>query len=358
MPAKYIRLANILRETIFQNTGSGIYKLPSENVLCEQYHMSRQTVRAALHLLTEEGLIEKRQGSGSFSTGLGAMQNTIAIIVNQAEEYTTPTFLANIKSILSAKGYSINVYSTHSRISEERKILEDIKQASIRGMIVEGSKTALPNPNLDLYEHLMAKGISVLFAGGIYPSLAGCICIKEDNYYGGYLLAKHLIQLGHTQIAGVFKIDDLQGHERYSGFATAIRDYGLPLQEELITWYTAANLEALQLKSDTGFLSDLLRRNKGLYSCVVCQNDEIAYWLIRELGYTDIRVPEDISVVSFDNSYMSDLNSTHITTLSHDRDLGTTAASTLLKMIQGESVFPEELSWNLIEKNSVAPYTV
>ena len=331
MPAKYIRLANILRETIFQNTGRGIYKLPSENELCEQYHMSRQTVRTALHLLTEEGLIEKRQGSGSFSTGLGAMQNTIAVIVNQAEEYTTPAFLANIKSILSAKGYSINVYSTHSRISEERKILEDIKQASIRGMIVEGSKTALPNPNLDLYEHLMAKGISVLFAGGIYPSLTGCICIKEDNYYGGYLLAKHLIQLGHTQIAGVFKIDDLQGLERYSGFATAIRDYGL---------------------------SDLLRRNKGLYSCVVCHNDEIAYWLIRELGYTDIRVPEDISVVSFDNSYMSDLNSTHITTLSHDRDLGTTAASTLLKMIQGESVFPEELSWNLIEKNSVAPFTV
>lgn len=358
MPAKYIRLANILRETIFQNTGSGIYKLPSESELCEQYHMSRQTVRTALHLLMEEGLIEKRQGSGSFSTGLGAMQNTIAVIVNQAEEYTTPAFLANIKSTLGAKGYSITVYSTHSKIAEERKILEDIKQASIRGMIVEGSKTALPNPNLDLYEYLMAKGISVLFAGGIYPSLAGCICIKEDNYYGGYLLAKHLILLGHTQIAGVFKIDDLQGLERYYGFAAAIRDYGLPLQEDLITWYTAANLEALQLKSDTGFLSDLLRRNKGLYSSVVCQNDEIAYWLIRELSYTDIRVPEDISVVSFDNSYMSDLNSTHITTLSHDRDLGTTAASTLLKMIQGESVFPEELSWQLIEKNSVAPYTV
>ena len=58
MSAKYIRLANILRESIFQNTGNGIYKLPSEKELCEQYHMSRQTVRAALRLLTEERLIE------------------------------------------------------------------------------------------------------------------------------------------------------------------------------------------------------------------------------------------------------------------------------------------------------------
>ncbi len=357
MPAKYIRLANILRESLFQHTGSGVYKLPSESELCKQYHMSRQTVRTALHLLAEEGLIEKRQGSGSYSTGLGAMQNTIAVIVNYADEYTTPTFLANIKSVLGAKGYAIKIYSTHSKISKERKILEDLQHASIRGLIAEGSKTALPNPNLDLYEQLMAKGICVLFAGGTYPALSGCACIREDNYYGGYLLAKHLIQLGHRQIAGIFKIDDLQGPERYSGFASAMRDYGIPLPEELITWYTAANLEALHSKSDTGFLSDLLRRNKGLYSATVCQNDEIAYWLIRELSYAGVRVPEQISVVSFDNSYMSDLNSVHITTLSHDKDLGSLAASTLLKMIQGMTVFPEELSWSLVEKNSAAPYT-
>ena len=356
MPAKYIRLAKILRESIFQNTGKGIYKLPSESELCEQYRMSRQTVRTALRLLTEEGLIEKRRGSGSFSTGLGAMQNTIAVIVNHAEEYTTPAFLANVKSALNAKGYSINVYSTYSKVSEERIILQNLQNESIRGIIAEGSKTALPNPNLDLYEHLMAKGVSVLFAGGIYTGLTGCVCVKDDNYYGGYLLAKHLIQLGHTRIAGVFKIDDQQGLERYSGFAAAMRGFNIPLPEELIVWYTATRLEALESKSDTGFLSGLLHWNKEPYSAVICQNDEVAYWLIRELSYTDIRVPENISVVSFDNSYMSDLNSIHITTLAHEKEPGTAAAAALLRMIQGESVFSEELPWNLVEKNSTAPY--
>lgn len=357
MSAKYIRLANILRESIFQNTGNGIYKLPSENELCEQYHMSRQTVRAALHLLAEEGLVETRKGSGSFSTGLGSMQNTIAVIVNYAEEYTTPSILANIKSVLGAKGYSINVYSTHAKISKEREILEELKNASIRGMIVEGCKSALPNPNLDLYEHLMAKGISILFVRSVYPDLSNCIYIKDDNFYGGYFLAKHLIELGHTRIAGVFKIDDAHGLERYSGFAAAMRDFNIPLSEELIAWYTASMLETLESKSDTGFLTDLIRRNKGMFSAVICQNDEIAYWLIRELDYAGIRVPEDISVVSFDNSYMSDLNAVHITTLSHERDLGTVAASALLQMIHGETVFSEELPWELIEKNSDMPYS-
>ena len=89
-----------------------------------------------------------------------------------------------------------------------------------------------------------------------------------------------------------------------------------------------------------------------MYTAVICQNDEIAYWLIRELRYAGMRVPED-----FDNSYMSDLNSVRITTLSHEKqELGTAAASALLKIIQGEPVLSEDLSWKLIQKGSDAPF--
>lgn len=357
MPAKYIRLANILKDLLFKNMGKGVYKLPSESVLCEQYHVSRQTVRAALRLLAEEGLIEKRQGSGSFSTGLGAKANTVALIVNNAEEYTMPAILADIKSFLRKKGYSTNTYSTYARIARERQILEDLKGSPIRGLIAEGTKSALPNPNLDLYEQLAAKGVSILFIGGNYPAFSSCVHIKDDNYYGGYLLAKHLIQHGHTHIAGIFKIDDVRGVERYGGYVAALRDFGIPAADELVAWYTASMQDALESKSDTSFLTAFLRKNKDMCSAVICQNDEIAYWLIKELHYAGIRVPEDISVVSFDNSYMSDLDSIRITTLSHkSHEMGFMAASTLLRMIQGEPVFSEELSWQLVLKGSDASY--
>ena len=337
--------------------GEGVYKLPSEHELTKQYHVSRQTVRTALQLLTEEGLIEKRRGSGSFSTGLGTMKNTIAILVNNAEEYTSPALIADIKSVLGAKGYSTNIYSTYSKISVEREILWELKDASIRGIIVEGTKTALPNPNLDLYDSIMAKGICVLFIGGNYPALSSSVCIKDDNYYGGYLLAKHLIQKGHTHIAGIFKMDDIQGLERYSGFITAMRDFSVPLLEELVIWYTSAELEALENRSDTGFLTSFLRKNKDECSAVICQNDEIAYWLVKELDYAGIRIPEDISIVSFDNSYMSSLDSIRITSLAHNsHEMGTTAAAVLLRMIQGDSVHSEELSWHLILRGSDAFY--
>lgn len=352
MTAKYIQLANILKEQILQNTGT-IYKLPSENTLCRQYHVSRQTVRAALQVLTKDGLIEKRHGSGSYSTGLGAMEKKIGIIVNNADEYTTPYLLADIESVLGEKGFRATIHSTFSKAETEHDILEELEKASIRGLIVEGLRTTLPNPNLELYKRLEAKGISILFVNGYYPALTSYIHIADDNYYGGYILTKHLLELGHTQIAGIFKMDDLQGLERYSGYTSALRESGLPVRDELVTWYTAAELEALESKSDTGFLTSFLRKNKDSYSAIVCYNDEIAYWLIREMRYANIRVPEDISVVSFDNSYMSDLNSIRITTLAHEKHaLGTVAATTLLRMIQGEHVISEELPWQLITRGS------
>ncbi len=352
MPPKYIRLANILREEILKNTGN-IYKLPSENSLCSQYRISRQTVRTALQVLAGEGLIEKRCGSGSWATGLGAMKNRIALIVNQAEEYTAPSLLSDMKSILREKGYTTDVYSTGFKIAEERNILEALTASSIRGMIVQGTKTALPNPNLDLFERLRKRGVAICFIKGHYPAFPSSVYIRDDNYYGGYLLGKYLIRKGHARIGGIFQIDDLPGLERYQGFTAALRDFSIPVSDELITWYTSADLEALESRSDTGFLTAFIRRYAPVCSALICQNDEIAYWLIRELQYANIRVPEDISVVSFDNSYMSELGSVRITSLSHkEHEMGTAAASTLLRMIHGESVFSEELAWRLIEKES------
>ena len=69
MAIKYKWLAGTLRALIKKDVKNEINKLPSEQELCRRYHVSRQTVRQALNLLTQEGLIEKRHGSGSYITG-------------------------------------------------------------------------------------------------------------------------------------------------------------------------------------------------------------------------------------------------------------------------------------------------
>lgn len=356
--SKYETLSEQLTEQIIQNLQQGITALPTEAQIADQYRVSRQTVRAALSLLREKGLIESRQGSGSYATGLlpDVSQNLIPILIASSQEYIYPHLLTDIRSSLAEKGYQLQVCPTDNDTSKERRILLSLLEAPPRGLIVEGSKSALPTPNADLYEKLKTKGVRLLFLHNKYEALAEEVCIKDDNYYGGYLLANHLAELGHTAIAGLFKIDDRQGPERYLGAASCLRDLGLELTDSHVGWFQSSNINALEKKQDTRFLAAFIREQLSGCSAVICYNDEIAYWLIKELSYAHLQVPRDVSVVCFDNSYLSELSKIRITTMTHKpHEMGFCVADTMVRLLQGISTVSQEIPWELVRKDSDGP---
>ena len=357
MPAKYIWLANLLKNLIDENTGDS-FRLPTEAVLCRKYGVSRQTVRKALSVLEAEHLIEKRQGSGSYATGLSgrAGKDSAAILICSDTEYIYPGVLADIRGTLQEAGFSSAVYVTNNQVSVEREILLRLLDTPVRGILSEGCKTVFPTPNHDLYSRLEQTGTSVLFFHGSYSNLPDFPSVKDDNYGGGYYLGKYLTSLGHKKIAGIFKVDDIQGSERCFGLLSALRDEDIPFCEGRISYFDTAQLDALQKKQDTGFLSEFVLKQLKDATAVVCYNDEIAYWLIKELTYKNLRIPEDISIVCFDNSYLSELSSVRITSLSHkNHEMGAAAAETMLKLMKGSSVSSVKLPWHLSIKQSSGP---
>ena len=352
---KYERLAEQLTYLIADNMDKGITKLPTEAAIGLQYKVSRQTVRAALSLLHERGIISSRQGSGSFATGLSSdrTKNTIPILISSKQEYIYPGLLTDIQNTLSPYGYRLRVLPTNNSTDKEREYLTELLADPPRGLIAEGCKSSLPNPNIDLYQELQQKGTFLLFLHNCYEALHNTVCIKDDNYYGGQLLAQHLCSLGHKYIAGLFKFDDLQGPERYYGVSSCLRDKGLLLMDSHVGWFSSRDLDALQTRQDTRFLTDFIQNCLPGCTAVICYNDEVAYWLIKELHYADIRVPQDISVVCFDNSYLSDLSDTRITTLSHrPHEMGTYAGECMIRKLRGISVVSQEIPWHLVKKDS------
>ncbi len=356
MQPKYQILADRLTDMITANIKNGIYRLPTEAELCRQYHMSRQTVRRALTLLCAQNLIVRKQGSGSYATGLSAdaSRNTIGLMISSDEEYIYPDLIADIRSVLASHGFSLKLFVTGNQVVRERQYLEDILREPVRGLIAEGCKSALPNPNLDLYEELHRRRVPVIFLHGeVLPPLSWAVCIKDDNFYGGYLLTQYLISQGHTNIAGLFKIDDIQGVERYRGFVTCMRDSGYMAPDDRIGWFTTAQQDALEKKQDTVFLLDFIQKQLKSCSALICYNDEIAYWIIKELQYAGLSIPQDIAVVCFDNSYLSELSSIRITTLTHKpHEMGTCAAECMLQALQGIPVSSQELPWELVSRES------
>lgn len=358
MRSKYETLAIRLTDLIHANVKKGIYKLPTEAQLCSRYHVSRQTVRQALALLNARGLVVSRQGSGSYATGLSPdpSHNVIGLFIASEHEYIYPELITDIRQVLSSHGFSLKVYSTDNLLIRERESLEGFIACPLRGLIAEGCKSALPNPNTDLYEKLHRMDIPILFLHGGCTSLPWAACIKDDNFYGGYLLAQHLWTLGHTRIAGLFKMDDIQGIERYQGFITHMRDVGHIVPDDRIGWFTSAEVSALEKKQDTHFLLEFIQKQLRSCSALICYNDEIAYWMIKELLYAGLRVPQDVSVVCFDNSYLSELSRIRITTLAHKpHEMGSVIAERILQALQGIPVTSLEIPWELVVRESDSP---
>ncbi len=331
----------------------GENRLPGEMEISRQYGYSRQTVRHALSLLEEEGVIVRVHGSGTYLSGYAGRQSgRIAVLVYGTDEYLYPQLLKDMETVFGQEGFDIEPYALSGSVMREREILSGLLAAPPAGIIMEPSKSALPSPNLDLLKRIGELGIPLVYLHALLPVPENAPCIRDDNEGGAELLVRHLIDAGHRQIAGIFKSDDLQGPERYHGFLSALIRAGCPVIEKSILWYDTENRENL-LNGRRDWLMRYIRNALSPCSAIMAYNDEIAYQLIRCLTREGLRVPEDIAVVSFDNSHYCRLSPVSITSLAHERhQMGTAAASALLKLIRGEKARSVRLPWTLMQRDS------
>ena len=355
MAPKYQMVADSLRTDILDGVYQKRMLLPTEQLLCQQFQVSRQTVRQALALLVSEGLIERRQGSGSHirdrSKPAPMPRRSIAVITTYISDYIFPSILREVENVLSDHNSAPLLFAIQNQVSNERKVLNTLLDlTSLDGVLVEGTKTGLPNPNLDLYRRLIDRGVPLVFMNGNYPELTDSLSVLDDNAAGGRMLVDYLHQKGHQRIAGIFKNDDIQGHQRYAGYADALRTLGLPFEDQQVFWYSTEAKESLFLDG-TGvkYLEQILPG----YTAVVCYNDEIASRLVAQLVKRGISIPEDMAVVSFDNSQYSEMTTPRITSLSHGtHNVGRMAAELLMHLFEGVPCQSQVAPWTLVQKES------
>lgn len=355
MGCKYQEIAQQLQDKILCEDYPANTMLPTEAQLCQTYQVSRQTIRTALKCLADRGLIQRHQGSGSRVCDLSAppvgRRKTVAIITTYISDYIFPAILREAEAVLSANNCSTLLYATSNQHAQERRILQTIlEEDRIDGLLVEGTKTALPNPNLELYRALQKKGIPIVFFNGAYDDL-DAVKILDDNQGGARQLVEYLIAQGHRQLAGMFKSDDFQGNQRFAGYAAALCDHGLLLDDRHVFWYRTE--EKNFFTPESSLWDHSLRQVLTDCTAVVCYNDEAAAYLVQCLSTHGIKVPAQLAVVSFDNSLYSRLSTPQITSLSHGAEnVGRLAAESLLLLFKGQKPKSRLLSWCLMERES------
>ncbi|HOQ38191.1 MAG TPA: GntR family transcriptional regulator [Defluviitaleaceae bacterium] len=352
---KYIKVKEFIKEYISRGQLKAGDKLFSENQLAEQFNISRHTVRKAIGELINEGWLYQLQGKGTFvasSQGEDKKKNKlIGVITTYLKDYIFPSIVSGIYDTLSKEGYNILLGQTNNEFEKERACLLSMLNNDLDGLIIEPTKSIFPNPNADIYQLCQNKKIPIVFIHAYYKDFNASYVI-EDDVLGGYLAAKHLIEKGHRKIGGIFKHDDMQGHARFEGFVKALREFGLNINDEAVFWYSSQDFD--KIFSKDSYLGDYIKKIKN-YTGFVCYNDLVSSGFINLLKRQGLQVPEDYSVVSFDNSDIAFQREIKLTSIAHPKEkLGIKAAKNLLSLIHGEKeLIQEKMEPELIIRNSV-----
>lgn len=355
MATKYEKIVQYLTEYI-RNNSTKMAKLPTELELCKRFMVSRQTVRKALSVLEESDYITRIQGSGCY---IKAKQEVIgpqsmALAITTDNEYLYPALISECRHIFSQAGYSLDVYITEGSFIKEREILYEILRKKYSGVLIEAGKNIYPTPNDDLFDRLLLSGIPCLFLLSGYSNISGIPILSANHINGGRMLASYLQEHRHSKIAGIFCKETSRGQLRALGIFQKLRESIKEYPEEDFFYYKYEELLSLQLVQNTDFLEDIASMLYPNYTAVICENAEIAYWLIRLLETKGHNVPKDISVVCFDDTYLNDISSVSITNVSTPiKEYATSAYHMMKQLMHHQKVISQKLPYTLIEHGSV-----
>lgn len=328
-----MELVEWIQEQIFSKNLLPGQKLYSENELKEMFGFSRQTVRHAIGVLEQEGIVRRVKGSGTYINDIRLLnlerRSKVMVVTTYVDAYIFPRTIQGIENVLTEQGYSIQIAFTNNQNSKEKTILEDIiSRDEVAGIIMETTKSGIPNPNLYLYKEIRKHRIPVLFINSFYSSLK-IPHISLNDRIAGKNATKHLIEMGHKRIGGIFKLDDGQGHQRYTGYVEAMNEAKLEIDDSRILWIDTEDIRDLSRCIER--IQDRMENCTGVF----CYNDQVACDLIELLKKQGILIPEDVSIVSVDDSDLAVRGEVKLSTVPHPMEkLGEKAAENLIMMIK------------------------
>lgn len=337
MKSDYINVVETLKNEITFGNYEVNQKLPTEDELMRRFKVTRYAVRKALTELQNEHLIYKVQGSGMYIQDwnkkwqANPQSKTIGLICTHIADYIFPKIIAQIDSEIEPQGYSLLLANTHNYPQTERSSLIKMLDSQVAGLIVEPSESAKPCQNRDIYLRIEKSKIPLLFINAEYPEFNFPAIVNSDRE-SEKELTTYLLQQNHRRILGIFQTDDLQGVERMKGFIAAYQENNVNLASSNLIMYSSHDPFSVISKK-----IDMYLNGPEPPTAIACYHDELAVLVIDKLKKLKIKIPQDISVVGFDNYDSSAYLNPSLTTMNYQRtSVGQEAGKGILALINGK----------------------
>jgi LacI family transcriptional regulator len=274
--------------------------------------------------------------------------STIGLIV---PDNSNPFFAEIAKGVEDAgfeAGYSVILCNSNAMLERERVYLEVLLSKRVEGIILFSTTTGL-----EQIESIVKRGIPM----AIFYRESGNLDVDTfslDNFKAGYDATRHLIELGHTEIACIKPLSPTNpSARRVDGYKKALEDYGL-------TWREALTPQGNNLISGGERAARELLGSGQRFSAIFACNDAMAIGAMRALREAGFRIPQDISIVGFDDIILATYSNPPLTTIaSPKQEAGRFAVERLLERINGIHKGGARnfmLETYLVIRESTAPY--
>ncbi len=221
---------------------------------------------------------------------------------------------------------------------------------SVRGPGRVGAIFVTVDASIDPIKTLSDSGFPVVVVDPVRVGRTQCISIGATNFTGGVTATEHLLSLGHHRIAHAGGPAVECSQARVAGYLSALRQAGLPADESLVTHCDFTYQAGRDVASH---LLDRPDRPTAIFAAC----DEIALGIIEEARRRSILVPEDLSVIGFDDSFLASRSAPPLTTVAQPLvEMGRMAVRALTQLVDGDVVVTRhlELATNLVVRDSTA----
>lgn len=209
----------------------------------------------------------------------------------------------NVEDRAQELGFNLIICNTDNDMTKEVKYIQLLRQKSVDGIIV-----ATGVRNDEILKELIDQHVPVALVAR-EMSVLSTSTVLVDDFAGGYNATSHLIELGHRHIAVIAESMSVSSSkERVRGYRHALQEAGLPFDENLVLTsdfsIVAGRMTALSLLSRED-------RPSALFAC----NDLLAIGAIQAAKELNIRVPDELSIVGFDNTILASITDPPMTTV-------------------------------------------
>lgn len=374
--AKHRDVSRILATEILAGKYSKTGRLPSELQLAERFKVSRPTIGRALLALREEGLIERRAGSGTYvsdprsgggsnpsrrpQTGTRQLGMLVPNLRHTEIFETICGELADLARVhdfglwWGEQGISRNLSEPRMSVSEAEELCERFVESGLSGVFAVPfeHQADRDEANLRILTRLRQAGIPLVLldrdAVGL-PRRSEFDLVGVDNFSGGYRLAAHLIKLGVKRMVYVAKPYTASTVElRIAGAQSAMLAQGIDVPRDFVR---------IGDPLDQKFVRTIVQ--SGRIEAIMCTSDHIAAQLLQTLNRLRVKVPDDVRLVGFDDVRFANLLTIPLTTMQQPcRDIALTAFNCMLERIANPSLPPRNimLSPQMIVRETCGAY--